>query len=281
MVQTVVLANHVHGLEDEHIQQVCPAVFADSPHKSRSNHYLYIPTRELLKAIRSVGFVPTEVRQAGCRSQDTFSYTKHMLRFRAEHTLGLLTGEVPEIVLYNAHDGTCSYKVAAGIIRFACFNTHVVGDAIQSIRVFHRGASNDLDALIKATLHIQNQAPYLLDLVNEMKHVHLTSLQQEEFVRQAMLLRFRSMEPAQQATQQEQEKALTIYQPQDFLRPRRRSDLSNDLWTVFNRVQEHLIKGGMRREDEEGKTHFLRPIRNIAQLTRVNTGLWNLAMSWK
>jgi hypothetical protein len=38
-----------------------------------------------------------------------------------------------------------------------------------------------------------------------------------------------------------------------LLTPRRREDYSDDLWTVYQRVQENLMKGGLSGRTAQGK----------------------------
>ncbi len=61
------------------------------------------------------------------------------------------------------------------------------------------------------------------------------------------------------------------------VRARRSADLSNDLWTVYNRVQESLIRGGLRYVDKDGDFKTLRKISSIDSVSKVNKELWNLA----
>jgi hypothetical protein len=58
--------------------------------------------------------------------------------------------------------------------------------------------------------------------------------------------------------------------------PRRREDQGNDLWTVFNRVQEHLITGGLVGQLPTGQRTRTRPIAAIASSLALNRALWTL-----
>jgi hypothetical protein len=48
-------------------------------------------------------------------------------------------GEAPEVILINAHDGSCAYKLMAGMFRFACANGIIVGEQWKPIHVPHKG----------------------------------------------------------------------------------------------------------------------------------------------
>ena len=59
---------------------------------------------------------------------------------------------------------------------------------------------------------------------------------------------------------------------------RRREDTGNDLWSVFNRVQENTVRGGLRfRNEETGRRNRTREVKGIDQNIRLNRALWELA----
>lgn len=107
-------------LSDDQIRRVAPSIFADGKHESRSEHYTYIPTIDVLRGLRNEGFQPFMVCQTRVRHDDRREYTKHMLRLR--HADQITGEEANEIVLLNSHDGTSSYQMLAGMLRFVCQN---------------------------------------------------------------------------------------------------------------------------------------------------------------
>jgi len=61
------------------------------------------------------------------------------------------------------------------------------------------------------------------------------------------------------------------YNPHEFLTRRRDADRKPDLWTVFNVVQENILKGGV-----QGKVRETKPITQVVEIERINNGLWQL-----
>jgi hypothetical protein len=51
----------------------------------------------------------------------------------------------------------------------------------------------------------------------------------------------------------------------------------DDLWRVFNVVQEKYIRGGVRVSNNKGKTPKMRKIDSIIVQNKINTQLWELA----
>ena len=70
----------------------------------------------------------------------------------------------------------------------------------------------------------------------------------------------------------------TPIKPEQLLTPRRADDRSEDLWTVFNAVQENAIKGGLRgvTRDEFGRPRRTksRAVNGKDQDIKLNKALW-------
>jgi len=62
-----------------------------------------------------------------------------------------------------------------------------------------------------------------------------------------------------------------------ILTPRRTDDDRRDLWSVFNRTQENLVKGGLNGRTASGRRQSTRPVQGIDQNLRLNRALWLLA----
>ena len=62
-----------------------------------------------------------------------------------------------------------------------------------------------------------------------------------------------------------------------LLIPRRREDYSDDLWTVYQRVQENLMKGGLSGRTAQGKSSRTRAVTGIDGDVKLNRALWVMA----
>jgi hypothetical protein len=62
-----------------------------------------------------------------------------------------------------------------------------------------------------------------------------------------------------------------------LLRPNRQADTAGDLWTTFNRVQENMMRGGLRGRSAVGKRITTREVTGIDQNIKLNRALWVLA----
>lgn len=249
-------------LSDEQIRAVAPSIFADAPHESRSERYSYIPTATVLQELRGEGFEPFMVCQTRVRRDDRRDFTKHMIRLRHASQIDA-RGEANEIILLNSHDGTSSYQMLAGMFRFVCQNGLVCGDTFADVRVPHKG--NVTDHVIEGAYEVLHGFERVLDSRDAMRVITLDDGEAEVFARSALTLKY-----------DDSGKALPITETQ-ILRPRRFDDNCADLWSVFNRIQENLVKGGLAGRAANGRQQRTRPVQGIDQNVRLNRALWLLA----
>jgi hypothetical protein len=250
-------------LSDDQIRRVAPSIFANAKHESRSERYTYIPTIDVLRGLRNEGFQPFMICQTRVRDPGKREFTKHMLRLR--HS-GQITGEeADEIVLLNSHDGSSSYQMLAGTFRFVCQNGMVAGDNVADIRVPHKG--NVVQNVINGAFDVLDGFELIREQKDGMRAVALDRDEQEAFARSALALRY---DPA------DAEAPAPVTESQ-LLAPRRFEDRRDDLWTVFNRVQENLTKGGLHGRSRTGRSMSTRPITGIDQNVKLNRALWMLA----
>ena len=251
-----------HPLSDDQIRAVAPSIFADAPHESRSQRYSYIPTATVLRELRSEGFEPFMVTQTRVRDEGKREHTKHMLRLR--HASQINGAEANEIVLLNSHDGTSSYQMLAGMFRFVCSNGLVCGDTVADVRVPHKG---DVSGhVIEGAYEVLRGFDRVKESRDAMRAITLDEGEAEVFARSALALKY---DPTDN-------KPAPITESQ-ILMPRRFDDRRPDLWSVFNRTQENLTKGGLHGRSANGRRQQTRPVQGIDSDVRLNRALWMLA----
>ncbi|EPM9934187.1 TPA: DUF945 domain-containing protein [Klebsiella oxytoca] len=249
-------------LSDDQIHRVAPSIFADAPHESRSQRYAYIPTATVLTELRKEGFQPFMVTQTRTRHEDRRDYTKHMIRLRHASQINA-RGEANEIILLNSHDGTSSYQMLAGMFRFVCSNGLVCGDTVADVRVPHKG--DVAGQVIEGAYQVLHGFDRALESRESMQAITLDEGEAEVFARAALSLKY-----------DDPDKPAPITESQ-ILMPRRFDDRRPDLWSVFNRTQENLTKGGLHGRSANGRRQQTRPVQGIDSDIRLNRALWLLA----
>lgn len=253
------------ALTNEQLFRVAPSIFAEAPHDSRSSRYQFIPTVHILNGLRKEGFEPFAAQQTIVRDPSRGAFAKHLVRLRHQNHYGKEgAGDANEIVLLNSHDGSSSYQMMAGYYRFICTNGLVLGDTFHDVRVRHQG-----DNLIENVIEGAYEVLETFHLVDEhkalMQQTRLTQDGEEAFAETALSFKY------------DTESAPAPITARQILRPKRTADMSNDVWTVFNRVQEHLLGGGQMGRTKTGRRMTTRAVTGIDSNVRLNRALWSIA----
>lgn len=259
-------------LENDQLARYAPSIFAEMPHSSRSQRYAYIPTIKVVDALRNEGFAPVKVQVARVRQDDRRGFEKHMIRFRRVDSLaGGTVGDVfPEVVLVNSHDGSTSYILESGLFRLVCSNGLVVGHGVsESVRIRHQG--NVISDVIEGSFRVLEQSKQAIEVADRWSQIKLAPPEQTALAIGAHHLRFADAAGVVE----------TPIQPDQLLRPRRMADDGADLWTVFNRIQENAVKGGLRGTavDTNGRRRRVstREVKGIDGNLNLNRALWKMA----
>jgi hypothetical protein len=264
-------AQRGEALSFEQISQFAPTVFAENAHSSRSERFQVIPTHQLLGGLAKEGFLPVKVQVGGSRDAEKRAFTKHLIRFRRQDDLAgtpKVGDSHPEVVLLNAHDGTSSYQLHAGLFRLVCLNGLTVSDAsFGQAKVGHSG-KGVLDRVIEGTYRVLDDAVLALEQAQELRGVGLSQDEQRIFGEAALRIRF-------------DDETLPNIPGREVVRVRREADAQNTLWHTFNRAQENLIRGGLNYRHTNEETNRVsyretRPVQNADGDLKLNRALWHL-----
>ena len=262
-------------LSFDEMRSIAPSIFAETPHQSRSDRYVYIPTSQIVIGMMKEGFLPFSVMQARSRNESRREFTKHLIRFRhAEMLKGTphLGQLFPEIVLINSHDGSTAYQLMSGIFRLVCTNGMNTGTKHGEYKIRHQG--DITGQVIDASYKVLSTTEQVVDAVGEWSNIRLTTSEQMALAKAAHHLRFADAKG----------KVSSPISPEMLLRPRRGEDIKDDLWTIFNRIQENTLKGGLSAITNEGgrrRRVTTRKIGGISENVRLNRALWMLGEEMK
>jgi hypothetical protein len=127
------------------------------------------------------------------------------------------------ITLSNSCNGSSPLQMDLGTYRLVCSNGLITFDGFEKNKIKHTEVNyRDLDRLVAS---MNGKANNLLTDVNEMKYTGLSIEDMRELARNAASLRYDD---------------LSLINIDDLFAVSRVEDESNDLWTVFNRIQENL-----------------------------------------
>jgi hypothetical protein len=206
----------------------------------------YIPTLDVITKLQHEGWQIKGVdEQRGKNRKITNNYVQMQHPdFAVKNNKGK-DEAYTSITISNSCNGAKPLQMSLGMFRQVCtnglvrFDQHAESENIKHIEINYR----NLDRFITS---VTNKTDKLLAEVNEMKHRGLSIEDMHKLATEAARLRYSNLDD------------INI---DDLLTVNRVEDESNDLWTVFNRIQENL-------------TH---DVRNMNEDIRLNQQLYNLA----
>ena len=264
------LANSAEFLTKEQISKMAPSVFATKPSDEVSDKYTHIPTERVIDDMELLGWKPIEAKEVKARKKSTKGFQKHLLVFRNDDVV--INGDdgdtvYPQILLTNSHDGKNSFQFQAGLYRLICSNGLVIAtEKFEDVKMRHMGYTfEDLQVKIKDMVE---RLPLTVESMNKMKEMQLTEEEILAFAREAINTRF---------SKKEMNRIEVDYEL--LTQPVRKEDRGNDLWSVFNVVQEKIVTGDFDYR-AGGKARKAREIKNFKQDMRINKELFEVALTY-
>ena len=258
-------------LTKDAIREIAPSVFTEkADSSSTSKHYVHIPTEKVIDDMASLGWGVVDAKQV--KSRKNQGYQKHMVVFGNDNLV--VDGKdgdtvMPRILMTNSHDGKNSFQFQAGLYRLVCSNGLVIADAeFANMKIRHMGY--DLAELKTVINEIVEKLPLTVECMNKLKAKELSEQEQIEFAKEALATRLSERELSN----------VTSDQILDLLEPTRDEDKGDDMWNVFNVIQEKIIHGMFETYGVNGKVRKARKIKNFRQDTQVNQKLYQLALSY-
>lgn len=260
-------AKHFSPLSNDQLERAAPAVFATDPHEEVSERYGFVPTIEVVNALRDSGFYPVWAAQPKVRKESRRGVAKHMLRFRRPDAKPITkeADSIPEVVLVNAHDRTSSFQLHAGLFRMVCSNGMVVADQdFDTVKVRHN--SEAPGHVVEGSYRVIEELPQITSQVERFQALPLGKQEQRAYAEAAMATRWEDPNKAPITWEQ-------------LVQPRRPQDREEQptVWGTYNRVQENLFRGGLQGRSANNRRTRTRPINSVDENSRVNRALWTLA----
>jgi hypothetical protein len=209
----------------------------------------YIPTLDVVTKLQNEGWQLSGVAEQRGRNRKISSNYVQLQHpdFAVQNNKGK-DEAFTSITLSNSCNGNQPLQMSLGMFRQICtngliaFDQHAEHEKIKHTEINYQ----DLDRFVTS---MNGKANRLLTEVNEMKHKGLSIEDMRKLAIEAASLRYDD---------------LSLINIDDLFAVNRVEDESNDLWTVFNRIQENL-------------TH---DITNMKEDIKLNQQLFSLAESF-
>lgn len=261
-------------LTKDELRTKCPMAFKGITNPNLSDRYVHASTETVIDDLAKLGWYPVDAKQ--CRNKKGSSGIRsfHMIAFQNEDVKIFDENDnvdsYPRIILTNSHDGFSSFKFMVGLFRLVCSNGLVIAtNKMADISIKH--INYDFEELRRVVCESIEQVPIQVACMNEMEHTDLDENQMEELATNAIKIR----------------KGIDINEPmqidrksiREILKPIRKEDERNNLWCVFNRIQEHIIKGDFTMYNGS-KYRKQRRITSAVKDLDINRNLFNNAYSF-
>jgi hypothetical protein len=279
----------------DELREIAPSIFSTKPSPEVSSKYSHIPTDKLIDDMDLLGWKVIDAKEVQARQKTTRGFQKHLVVFRNpdivinqmpdnivesstsptgyRRTDGTFAKKnpidtvFPQILLTNSHDGKNAFTFTAGLFRMVCENGLVVStNEFEKVAIRHMGY--DFEELQKQVTEMTERLPLTVESMNKMIDTKMEENAILKFAKDMLAVRF----------PEDELRRITI-DMDEFITPVRPEDKGDDLWSVFNVIQEKIIEGDF--DYTIGTKHRkARQIKNFKQDMDLNSKMFDIALEY-
>lgn len=247
------------------------------PTQIKTDNYQNYSTWGMMKVLMDKGFKldggfqrSPNKRTAGTE-RDFSKFATHMIWM---HNPALSDKEGNyQVVLKNSHDGITKFSASVGFFRLVCENGLVIPTpGKENVTMTYRRLHLDLNQfeVLEVILDKVKEAEYAANIIAQMKETMMSAEQQKDFAKKALAVRFKEEQLLDYA-----DRLLEVIRPEDE---------GDNLWVVYNRVQEKLIDGEFSlptlKDGKVGTDRAVQAIRAGFTQHSINSKLANIASEY-
>ena len=257
----------VKPLSNDELLKFAPSIFSENPIEGVSDKYAFVPTYKLLDTFRDSGYYPINAGESKVRDEENQGYQKHIIQFRSLENLlrPNAKDEYEDIVLTNSHNRTSSFIVDLAVFRIVCSNMLVVpSKSFVHTSIVHVGFTED--KVKNAIKEVTSYMPKIKEEVAKFKSIYLTSAEEKMLANAAIDIRFDTN---------------THYiEADELLKVNYEEDYVPTLWSAYNRIQEAMIRGGVKMKNlVTGKNFTSKAINGIDATIKFNKELFEIVQN--
>lgn len=249
------------------IKERASSIFSKTAAPTVSDKFTHIPTNKVIEDMEKLGWGVVDAKQVKARKTGTMGFQKHLVVFRNDDVvINGVDGDTvfPQILLTNSNDGKNAFTFTAGLFRMVCENGLVIStEQFNDVKMRHMGYTfEELQVQIKEMVEL---LPLTVESMNKMKSIQLSEEQAVALAKKSLATRFTD----------EQIESFDIDLGK-LLEPTRPEDKGNDLWSVFNVIQEKILDGDFTYMVGT-KIRKARKVKNFKQDMEINQRLFATA----
>ena len=271
-------------LTSDQIRARAPAVYAHDYAEDLSTKYGNFNSANAIEVMSDYGYGVTQAAQVKGRSEKANIYGQHLMAFAKRHEINALSEQQPEIIFYNSHDGKSSMKLFAGIYRFVCSNGIIAGEGFDQRMVHYK---SNLDSFEDLLTYTAAKLEDVTDFTRKLQRIIPDEQTVNRFAKQALSTRYEYFANVNDGRPPIESLVTNMFDAravQQALAVTRAEDMADDAWTIFNRVQESVLRGGFHVLGPR-KRHTRRyigykeakAITSVKENVTINRKLWDIA----
>ena len=254
----------VKPLSNSELFKFAPSIFSENPIEGVSDKYAFVPTFKLLDTFRDAGYYPIMASESKVRDEANDGYQKHIIQFRSLENLlrPNAKDEYEDIVLTNSHNRTSSFIVDLAIFRIVCSNMLVVpSKSFVHTSIVHVGFTEQ--KVKNAIAEVTSYMPKIKEEVAKFKSIYLTKAEEQMLANAAIDIRF--------------DTSTHYIEANELLKVNYEEDEVNSLWSAYNRIQEAMIRGGVKMRNLVTNKNFTsKAINGIDASVKFNKELFDV-----
>ena len=253
----------IQPMSDEQLYKAAPSIFSESPIDGVSDRYAFVPTYSLLDTFRASGYYPVMASESKVRLDENQGYQKHMVQFRSLKNILRPNAkeEYADIILTNSSDAKASFKLTLSYWRLICKNMlHIPSNTLSHHSIVHSGFN--IEKVHRAIEEITSYMPKVEKQIEAFKTIELNTVEQKSLAHAGIDIRF--------------DQEIHDISTDELLKVHRTADEKPTLWNIYNRVQEAIIRGGIKgRNKTTGKSFTSKAVNAIDANIKLNQELFS------
>lgn len=211
------------------VEQVKPVAHA-------RESYGFVSTRRILDIFEARGWEVESVQTNRVRTEGRQGFQKHLIMLKNPKLakipgLSISNDSFARLCLFNSHDMSSALKIFWGALRGACLNNNVFGAVFRHFHATH--SKNVVSRLAEGIDYMNEGLPELIENLRTLQSIQMSQAQRMEYARRLVDMRLENVKNVVRVDYSCTENAL------------RAEDTAQDAYTVMNRVQEYMIRGGV------------------------------------
>lgn len=211
------------------VEQVKPVAHA-------KESYGFVSTRELITVFERKGWEVEKIQRSNVRKADKEGFQRHMIwlknaSFPTIEGLSKNNETSPRLCLVNAHDLSSKLHIFLGGLRIACLNQILAGNVFRYFGATH--SKNVVSRLSDGIDYMSEGIPELIENLKRLQSIQMNSEQRFAYARKLVDMRLVNVQNVVRVDYSRTEHAI------------RGEDTEQDAYTVMNRVQEYVVRGGI------------------------------------